>query len=309
MKKYITGFKGYAVIAFLMLIVLLLSGSSIYARLNDFRKDVEREENSSGGSSGEGSSGGSDDVDDCLTDLLSECLGQCLASAFDLWIEVNMPVYYSDYPYSADNKKNSFIYYDPAYNPEGERDCSGLYDEEEEERCEEYNSSLRNSYTPSPELKHYYFTIEGGGDWFRDEGKGFHAALSGKIARFFGPEIEYRRISDGEDYLNYYAIGINIPLFQFDAFAPDFYAQACGMKGVLDRNGFTYGLIIHSYPVDPLVLTFRIGQQAYESIGFLDVEARAGIIINRFEFFCGWRHMKAKYASLGGLVYGVKVYL
>ena len=282
-----------------------------YPALNDFKNDYQKEENSKSGNSGSGSSGSGSDKnpgDDDLAACIGGCMWDgCISPVGSLWFVMNHSLEYSKYPYYQNEKSNFICNYS--------MDLTGTDTPIQEIALKEIPDSpkIRGCF----DGKEWFLTVEGGWQNAFDNGTGGFGRLSGKIFRLIGPEIEAKRIVDkNDDHLDYYAIGVNIPLVQFSGFMPDFYIQAACLRGIIDRNGVSYGIIINSYPVKPLSFMLRFGRQSYGNIKgeeygdmkFYDYEGRVGIIFNRFEIFAGYRKTAAIYAELKGPVAGIKVF-
>lgn len=294
----------------LLLIFSCVSTEISHSALKDFKQDYQKEENSKSGNSGPGSSGsgsGSSTSNDDLASCLGDCLFNSCLMTGSFWFLLNHSLEYAEYPYY-DNEKSNFIC-----------NYSVNYKKREEPVQEiSYNEISETGLTKGCfDGKDWYLTIEGGAQNAYDNGTGGFGRLSGKIFRLIGPEIEAKRLVDkNDDHLDYYALGINIPIVQFSGFMPDFYIQAAYLRGVINRSGISYGIIINSYPVKPLSFMFRFGKQSYENIKgdgynrmkFYDYEGRAGIVISRMEIFAGYRKCATENVELKGPVVGIKVF-
>lgn len=307
--------------AVMLILFTLFSSQVLYSALNDFKHDYEKEEKSKSGKSKSAGSGtgkskskgySSDSGDDGCASLLGEMLGEliweaCISPLVYLWVDLNCELEYSKYPYY-DTEKSNFI-------------CNYIISskKQDDSKPEIIDISMPDSSQGKGcfDGKSWFLTIEGGGQNAYDNGKGGFGRISGKIFKLLGPELEAKRLVDkNDDYLDYYAMGVNIPIVQFSGFMPDFYVQAAFLRGVIERDGVSYGIIINSYPVRPLSLMVRFGRQSYGNIKgqeygnmkFYDYEGRIGIIFNRFEIFAGYRNMEALYAEIRGPVAGVKIF-
>jgi hypothetical protein len=253
-----------------------------YSDLKDFKDDYKKEESSKKQKNSSSKSSSSDSSDD-------SCAEMCILF-LPIWIEANASLKYSSYPYS--HEQNNFICNYP--------------DEEYVNQCFDDEGSS------------WYLTLESGGQYAFDNGNAGFARLSGKIFKFFGPEFEFKRlVDDNNDKLDYYAFGINIPIFQFSGFSPDIYVQASYLRGVIERDGISYGIIINSYPIDPISLMFRFGVQSfgnikgedYGSMDFYDYEGRLGIIFYRLEIFGGYRHIRTELTKIHGPIAGIRIFI
>lgn len=287
-----------------MIVILVMSFCMpSFPSLKNFKDDVEREEKESDSDS---NSGGSSSGDSCSSDGDGEDCTGCLELALGimvLWYTANDAVSYLDYPYADNPYGRNYVLQDEIFI----EDNSGNASEKNADLSPDSNNNTAHTETDGG--KPWYFTIEGGMQWCGDEGAAFYAAISGKIYKFFGPEIEAKRTDDGKDTLDYYALGINMPLFQFPGCIPDFYVQAAFMRGILEHNGYALGINVSIFPARPFVLNLRFGMQDYGKVTFLDYGAQIGIIYNRFQFFGGYRRIEAEYAEIGGFEAGIKCYL
>ncbi|MCP4137400.1 MAG: hypothetical protein GY754_40915 [bacterium] len=309
MRKYLC-----PLIALLFIIgTSLFKPSMVNADLKDFKKDVEREEKTNKSSS---DSSGSSCGAGCVSDFFSGCFELFTQAAATIWVDMNMAVHYSDYPYKA-GEENNFIQYDPKYLQKKddaakpapditvERSGTGWIDPQTDIHEDE---DVDESSIEIDTIKNYFYTIEAGGQWARDYGGAYSAAIGGRFWKFIGPEMEFKHTWDGSNHLVYIAAGINIPIIQHDYCTPDIYVQGSFMRGIISKNGVAFGLIFRSYPVKPLSLMFRLGTREYGSISFIDLEGRVGVILNRVEIFAGYRHITSKEASIGGPLGGIKVF-
>ena len=221
--------------------------------------------------------------------LDDSCVETCI-DLLPIWFEANASINYSSYPYS--HEQNNFICVDS--------------DEEYQARCFEGDGSS------------WYLSLESGWQYAFDNGNAGFARLSGKIFKFFGPEFEFKRlVDDNNDKLDYYAFGINIPLFQLSGFSPDLYVQKSYLRGVIDRDGISYGIIINSYPINPISLMFRFGVQSfgnikgedYASMDFYDYEGRLGLVFYRLEIFGGYRRISTELTKIHGPIVGIKIFI
>ena len=99
-----------------------------------------------------------------------------------------------------------------------------------------------------------------------------------------------------------------IQFVQFDYISPDLYVQYSFWQGVINKGGVSFGTIMRFFPIKPIKFMLRIGGRIYADISFVDLEARMGVMIWRFEIFGGYRHIQSKLglATLSGPVFGSK---
>ncbi len=287
------------------------------ASLKDFKDGVDK----SGKKKKASSNKSSKSDDSCMGDIFGDCISEIGFAMITLWVAHNLSAFYSSYPYEQSNEAN-FIYLDFDSKDESKKPEKPLYERNKFET--DRNDTNKKSIEPLSDARilagfdnTYFFTADIGGQWARDEGSGVFAAIGGKITRLIGAECEFKRIWDGEDYLDYYAFGLNLSLFQNDYISPDLYLQYAAMKGIVNLSGSAFGIITHSYPGNNIHLMFRIGKQyyteqegeeLYREIDFLDLEGRIGVLFSRFELFAGYRHIETDYAELGGPIGGIRVW-
>ncbi len=299
MYKKIFSVKLVLILALSSFSVLTITGSS-FAKLKDFKSDVEGNEkskskNTSGGGSSDSSCGGA-------------CMEMALEITFALWAAHNMLVYYEKYPYFSKDK--NFINYYRSFS-------NTIKNDEEEHRdmhmvgddIEDTSSPRKDDFNPFSK-KFYYYTLAAGGQWANDEGSGFLVEFRGKFMQHFGPEFYARSLWDGEDDIQFYSGGLNLSLFQNSYLSADFYITGAFMRGVIERDGVGFGTVITSYPFKPVTLFFRIGGLDFGKTEFLDFEGRIGFMIGRLEIFGGYQMIHhPDIQDIGGPIGGVRVFL
>lgn len=138
--------------------------------------------------------------------------------------------------------------------------------------------------------------------------EGTHAGeleLHGKFIPLLGPEASCKVYSDLDDTLYHFRLGFNYTIFQYGGFLSDWYLQLCAMDGMISDSGAATGFILQLYPVKPLTLKLRYGWEFYDENTFTDVELRAGIQFQNWEFFTGYQTFSDGGAELGGFKAGV----
>ncbi len=156
--------------------------------------------------------------------------------------------------------------------------------------------------------KFYRFDVSAE-DWYAGSmGNGFRVALRGKVIPFLGPELETTHLWDGQNTLGNTLLGANLSLFQTDLLSVDTYVQAAWLSGVLERSGAAVGLSFQSYPFPPLSVSARLGIQAYENFSFGEAALQLGYVVDRYEFYAGWRSLEAQYVGLSGPFAGAKAH-
>jgi hypothetical protein len=278
----------------LSLLFWSLAAYPVLSGLKDFSdesKNAEKRKSSSSGSSSNSSasSNSSDDMDGCF-DPCGEIIGMIIA---DMYMYANFPVRYAPYPYCNSEYKDSFI------TRENVRKSS-----------DDKFILSRDEGFPDNTRAHYY-SLSAGYHYAGDNVKcGFFSAR-GKFWKMIGPEAEYRMYSDKDGKLHVFSAGLNIPLFQFDLFSPDFYIGFGGFRGMLDRNGLSIGGSLSIYPFKPVIFTMKGGVLRFDKILYREFDYRLGIILNRYELFGGYRTLYSKDISskLKGFETGIRVWL
>ncbi len=315
-------------LSFLLIFTIIFTHNIILASLKDFKDDVKKEERRNKrkkGSSSSSSDGG------CLGDIL----GEISEVVFLLWAMHNFSVYYSDYPYNKNFDKH-FVNYikkkenkitDISFSDKNDENANSasshlktiqkkdntysLVDKNTQKDVLESTDNIKpsRSLKETTTYKNYYYSINGGGLRTKENGSGYFGKITGRFWKIIGPEIDLLRIKDDEDHLDYYALGINLPVFQNDYISPDFYIQRAMFRGILSRNGVAYGVKIKSYPVKPFSLIIKYGAINFEYINFIDFESRLGISYKHLELFIGYRLFKAEYAKINAGLAGINIHI
>jgi hypothetical protein len=242
------------------------------------KKEVARNKSGDTGSSGQTDSHPSSNTCIC---------GGCIKPMFDLmgsiaaklWAINNLSVAYMSAPYISE--ETDFV---------------------------RHESSEEGEPLTSAPGKHGYI-LAGGGYVYAPQfnSQGGNIFLRGHIWKFFGPEIDCSMLTDGKYYLGYYALGINLALFQHSFLSADLYIQYAIKTSVLDLKGASYGAIFQSFPARPLFITARVGGQSYPGIGFLDLEARLGVFFGHFGLSGGYRCQISEDTFMGNFLAGIMV--
>lgn len=192
------------------------------------------------------------------------------------WLSHNFSVSYDEFPYAHGPQFLSYRTNDPAVQDKGFR-------------------------------KFFRFDVSAE-DWYAGSmGDGFRLALRGKIIPLLGPELETTRLWDGHNTFENTLLGVNLSLFQMDFLSTDLYFQAASLHGILERSGSAFGLSFQSYPFPPLSIGARLGIQAYDNFAFGEASLQLGYVLDRFEFYAGWRSLQAQYTGLSGPFAGTKI--
>lgn len=236
-------------------VIFSLALTSAHADLPSFADDVAR---------AEAASDKETERDESYDDGGGSIFGEILFQIFRLiWFYNNSATTYGEYPYAERN----FVHMPIAGLAMMTGETTGY---------------------PAREKNHWYsaelqgFRLEGIGDgtWF---------TLRGNAWRFFGPYIDGILILDDKSWFQAARIGASFTLFQSDPLSMNLYGQWNSWNGILDKNGASLGFDIQSFPVKPLALHARMGFQTFNRFAVAEAEVRAGILVERWEVFAGWR--------------------
>jgi hypothetical protein len=183
--------------------------------------------------------------------------------AADLWYPDNIGISYGSYPY----EKGDYLRHALA-----EKD----YD------TGEWTLDRKEGkpWAFSAEVQPFFLGKVGGGSWF---------TFRGNAWRFIGPYVEGAMLTDGTDTLGTARLGLTFSLLQTNPLSASLYAQWDTWSGLLDRNGFAFGIVADSYPIKPVSLHFRGGFQSFEKYSIGEAEIRGGALKGAWEFSGGWR--------------------
>lgn len=221
----------------------------------------------------------------------------CWQGCISLWLYSNLIVNYQRYPYENPSVSNFIIY--ERYMP------NELQNRDQRSQFISFDSVAEEKVFPG---RPYFYNADFQYGETSSGNKTMQGSLRGRFFRIIGPELEYRRVNlDGKD-LNYYALGVNIPIFQFSGFMPELYVQSSHFSGVAKESGITYGFQLFSYPFKPVSFMARYGWVRLGQYNFHDKELRLGLLMWRLEPFVSWRSMRSGSINLGGYTGGVKVW-
>lgn len=266
---------------FIISIALLISLSvTVFAGdLDNFKDDVEQEEENNSQIQDESEVSEEDDYE---SSPFVKFLWQI---TFLLWFSHNDMVYYTDYPYELKGMQagDHFIGHDR-------------------------RSPIERQQERTPE-KNYNFTFYGGATFDEDFNTyGGLLRFTGKFFNHLGPEMDYRVLYDGEDVLHNLSAGLNISFIQYDSLSLDFYVKAAFFMGLLERQGISLGAKLTTYPFKPLSLEIRSGGIFYKSITFAEIEAKLGFHIKQMEIFGNFYTLQSKKSRLYSIGVGAGVH-
>ncbi len=267
---------------FIVLLILFVGASGVlWADLQGFGDDVKKEEQdnaSSGGSSDDSQSGGGSNP---FVDFLFQI-------TVWVWVAHNGTVYYNPAPYlPLEPQDNNFINHDW-------------------ESLDIADDGRRHSRIIP--RKHHYLEFSSAGSLTEDMEPGAMVSLQGRFNQYFGPDINYRVISDGTSTLHITTAGLDIPLVQANLFSMSFYAQGAFFGGMLDRTGGAGGIVLRSWPFKPVSLFFRAGGYGFENISFGHIESRLNVHMKNFTIFGGVNYLASETAELMCYDTGVSLY-
>jgi hypothetical protein len=182
-----------------------------------------------------------------------------------LWALNNFSSYYGHYPYES----GGYIRYASA---------SVSMDADEADLPED-----------NPSRKFFWFNTSVAGLYFGDMGFGSWISFSGNIFKFFGPYVDVYYLN-GEEMIGSRA-GLHFSLIQTNPFNMSLYFQAQWqfIDPDWDRAAVVGGLEFRLYPVKPLSLRLKLGGQVFEYFRIGEIEAEAGVLLQAWEIFGGWR--------------------
>jgi hypothetical protein len=272
---------------FLLILMVTMVAPPAVADLDDFRRDVEDEEERNRGGdadSQENQSDGGDDGSNPFARLLYEI-------TIFAWTLHNTAVFYADFPY-ADR---------PA--PAGVRPRGFVHFDLESIRIEEDLSISR----VGPRRKRHWFEVRTGVLSSDYTTYGAMASLQGRFTPFFGPDVDTRFIADGDDFLNITTAGIDMSILQHDYFTWSLYGKWAGFRGILERNGGAMGSQIYSYLFNPVSLRLRAGALVFPNITFAQLEGSLSVHLNRFALFGGAMLLQSESSHILSLETGASV--
>jgi hypothetical protein len=273
-------------IAVLVVLLATLVSAPIFADLDDFRRDVEEEEDRDRGPEEEPPPAAEDDGE--RSNPLAALLYEITIFA---WRLHNMSVFYAPYPYAGDPP------------PPGIRPRGFVHVDPQSVRIEE-DFSLRRAGRPR---KRYWFEVTTGGLATDDGAWGGMASLQGRFTPFFGPDVDTRFLFDGEDELNITTAGVDMSIIQHDYFTWTLYGKWAVFRGVLERDGGAVGSQIHSYIANPVSLHLRSGALIFPNIAFAQIEGRLAVHLNRFAVFGGANLLQSESSRLLSVESGLSV--
>ncbi len=268
----------------LVLSLGLASAAPLFADLDDFKKDVESEENRSrqegSSSSEEGNSSGGGGGNPIARFLLEITV--------IAWAVHNSGVYYSPYPFSEPMsyssglivRPRSFINYD----------FTGM-----EVKAGGGKAEVRPGGRPH---KKYWFEVSSGALMTEDGDYGAMASLQGRFTPFFGPDIDYRLIFDGSDELHITTAGLDFSIMQNDFLTWTVYGKGAFFNGVMERSGGAFGSWIRTYPFKPVSLHLRAGGIVFPEITFGQVEAKLNLHLGKLIIFAGINLLESEESRL-----------
>ncbi|MBU1076648.1 MAG: hypothetical protein KKH98_05105 [Spirochaetes bacterium] len=245
--------------------------------LDNFKEDVEKEEKEK---KEEKKKKEAEEKDD---DCFSSCFSTFFSEFTSILIRMNQAATYSDYPYAERNRNwISLVFPD---EPSGE----GVAGKEE-----------------SP--KKYFINLDLGVQNIDSATSSWYLGIQSRFWGMFGLLIDYKVYKEASDYLALHGYGLDFPFIQLGSFDFSFYVQYAIFNNSLSRNGFGFGGMTHIFPVKPLSIFFKLGGISCKDISFWDWEIDAGFMLSRFEVYIGYQEISAKYAKLGGIQSGIRVW-
>lgn len=213
-----------------------------------------------------------------------------------LWLFNNIGVTFDDYPYSDGRYLNFFT---PNMFSFGDE----FYLDEPDNSNNSENSELGN-YSPVKRRKEqsYRFVVESGFFYFPVEKiMGNESRFEGYIWKFFGPVFENTLYTSKNSFMdfseNFYGnlrLGGQFSLIHSNFFDTSFYMQWTYWYGQsLKLSGFNFGMILRSYPMNPILLEWRFNFQNFASTSdiIFDSHFELGFELNSpFEIYIAWKY-------------------
>ena len=226
-----------------------------------------KQKSSKNNKSEESSTSNNSDAESSLVELFIEIFGY-------LWL-INAEARYCPYPYSsADSKYLTYNDFIPV----------------EQSENEDYSSPNRC----------FRFSADTSFLWLKDLAIGnetsFDCMFYPLIGFYARNILLYDHIHNDGSMGNIH-LGAIIPIFQTNPLSA--YMKAGWTKWyndvtpLLKESAFFFGFELKSYPFKPLAVKWNFGWQFYENDVFvLDSDLQAGIMLDRFEIFAGWRYLE-----------------
>lgn len=249
-------------------------------KLDDFKENTKKEEKKK-----EDSSSGSK----AKADAENSIAWDILAGIFKLlWYNLNSAAEYDAYPF-ADAARN-YIRYTP--------------------QPTEVQAADGKTFVPEDKAKRWYILPEVSAQYVDTSTYAYNLNLHSRFAAIIGPYGSFRqyRQNDGQN-LNYYQVGLDLPVFQFPVVNWSVYLGYAGFSGILERKGFSAGMELAVLAIKPVCLNLRFGNVNLGTINYGEFAVRLGFFVGRAEIFAGYHWLTSETARLDGAETGVRAWL
>jgi hypothetical protein len=247
--------------------LLAALGAPVFADLNNFRDDVEKQEKDKPADPPPAAPATpAPDGSDCNTVACNAACNVCSSVDWvgltSVWTLGNASVRYSDYPWS----DSTFV-----QMPKTSR--------------QDELSPL--AFQPGPGKPGWY-SVQAGYQMLKGMGSGADLSLRGQFNGLIGPDVDAMWITDGSQWFVASRVGLRLSVVQSDPLSVSIYGRIDVWSGVLNRNGGDFGLEWRSLPFKPVEVTARTGMQVFQKFVMADEEVRAGVCVGPLEIQGGW---------------------
>lgn len=233
------------------------------------------------------------------------CSDICLTFSCAFWLYTSVMISYLDYPYEKDAKYNFIVPPQVDKLKKDVPDTTIVSYEKVQFDKENENDVFPQGYSAS------FYSLEAG--VMHDFGAShsvYYSSFRGRFWRFFGPQIDFRydKNQDGDKGLNTVAFGLNLPLFQFDILTPELYFQITESGKDFDYLGTAWGLYVSSYPIKPLIFTYKYGREYCDDYKIHEYSFTIGVILYRFEVYAGYSVLSLPGDNFNSFKFGSRIW-
>ena len=269
----------------LVCILTLIACPGLFADLDDFGREVEKEKEKEPEDDAEDERPvfDSGDYPDSETDVGLGAIFYIFYPIF-FWAAHNISTWYPPYPYAVSG-------YTIEYLPRSTGNTFG--------ESEPYDARKRMKASFRVSGGFFY---EGG-----DRGTTVAASASGRIFGILWPEFQYRWRGDDSGYLHSVRLGGVIPIVQTDPITIGVPMAAAVYRGSFKLTGFAVGVIVRSFPVRPISLEFRAGSVIDGNLTLWEAGARLSVYLNRVEFYTGYNGLYLFSRAIHSVDFGIGI--
>jgi len=311
--------------------------------LKDFKEDVKNEkEKGKKSSKNSKDNNESEDESDFIGSCLSSIFAEILLKSVGLLFYYNGHIRHTKYPYAEDERNwstavdfNMRKYFNDAENnqdPKKTRDDFEVISMDEKkgtaiisygdsyelisiekikEKQKEAENKKReeNAKDNKPDYFHYYVNIYSAIEILD---KNTYAYIGGMQSKFFGligPGFEYKQYKESEETLNQFRLSGDLSLVQIDGFSIDFRMGLSLFTDVSVPTGLCVGTYARFFLMKPFSLHFGYSMLKHDTLKFHDIEAKAGVLYNRYEFYVGYNYIGFSDVKLDGISVGFSLWI